>query len=554
MANPTIARTQAASVPQAFFQSAERHRERIALRSAGEEGTAYSYADLQHAVRSLAAGLNKTYPSVARIGILSENRPEWAIAYLAALASGKTVVPLDANLKTPEHLALIKQADLSVLFCSSRFAAELGPLLSHVRIHSFEPSGQNFWRSLMVEATGESHRPPADTAALIFTSGTTGQPRAVRLTHANLLANLEGVSGSLPITSDDVFLSLLPLHHTYEATCGFLYPLMHGATIAYARSLKSRDILDDIRAHCVTVMCGVPLMYEKMHDTMRRRIAEAPLPRRVLFQSFYALSGLGHRLGIKAGQKFFRPLRQRAGMATVRLFVSGGAAIPPHVAKFFSLVGFEFMQGYGMTECSPVISTNQPWNVQFGSVGPPLGNIEVRIHEPDQRGVGEIIVRGESVTPGYLDDPAKTAELLRNGWLHTGDLGYFQRGHLWICGRIKNVIISAAGKNIYPEELESLLVESPYVAEAVVFGQPRPGKQGEEVRAILVPQLDLLPPALQSSPPDRESVTALLTEVVKAVNDRSADYKRIVGFEVQFEELEKTSTRKVKRFVYRHRA
>jgi len=234
------------------------------------------------------------------------------------------------------------------------------------------------------------------------------------------------------------------------------------------------------------------------------------------------------------------------------MFVSGGAAMPAAITRFFNLIGFDFMEGYGMSECSPVISVNRPDNIRFGSVGPPLRNVEVRIEGADKSGVGEITVRSEANTIGYRDNPEATAALMRDGWLFTGDLGRFRHGHLWITGRKKNVIVSAAGKNIYPEELEEQLLASGRVQECVVFGRAKAGKQGEEVRAIIVPALDNLAAELGIDPenPDADRVRQAIEDTVQDVNNRVAAYKRITGCEIREKELEKTSSKKVKRYLY----
>jgi long-chain acyl-CoA synthetase len=345
----------------------------------------------------------------------------------------------------------------------------------------------------------------------------------------------------------------LPLHHTFESTCGFLTPLTNGCTVVYARSLKSKQIIEDIGTSRATVMIGVPLLWENMYQAMRRKINAAPLVRRVLFQTLFSLSDAGWRLNRRWGRTLFASLRKKAGLSSVRLFVSGAAAMPPHIVRFFVLLGFDFIQGYGMTETSPVATAHRPDDIRFDTVGRPITGVEVRIDNPNQAGIGEVLVRGDNCTSGYRGNPEATADLLKDGWLHTGDLGKMQDGHLQITGRAKNLIVSAAGKNIYPEELEEKLLISNYILEAVVFGRAKEGRQGEEVRAILVPDLEQFRSEFGLDPekPDRDQVMAKLKEVMAEVNERVAGYKRISGFAMQFEELEKTSTKKVKRFVYR---
>jgi long-chain acyl-CoA synthetase len=323
----------------------------------------------------------------------------------------------------------------------------------------------------------------------------------------------------------------------------------------YARSLKSREIREDIAANRANLMCGVPLLYEKLYHAVRRGIASAPPLRRFIFAVFFALSSAGWRLGRKWGKFLFSGLRQKADLGSIRMFVSGGAALPPMIARFFNLVGIDLLQGYGLTETSPVVSVNRPDDIKFGSVGPPLDGVEVRIDQPDAAGIGEVLIRGDNVTPGYRDNPEETAKLVRDDWLYTGDLGRVKKGHLWITGRAKNVIVSAAGKNIYPEELEEKLLESQYILEVLVLGKRKQGRQGEEIAAIVVPDLEQFRSDFDIDPksPDSDQIRRILKQEVRAANGRMADYKRVQSFEVSLEELEKTSSKKVKRYRYAQR-
>jgi len=538
---------------QGFLDRAKLQPEAVALKGNGGRGESITYGQAAQIMLRLAGSLSASAPDAGdRIGILSENRPEWPLTYLGILAAGKTVVPIDAALKHEEIVRVINDAGLKILFVSPKFEAATVERLPNVTCYSFDSRSSLNWRVLL----GTEGRLPSchkdDIAALIYTSGTTGSPKVVVLTHGNLLANYAGVSEALRFDSSDVFLSVLPLHHTYEAMCGFLTPLLAGATIVYGRSLKSAELLEDIGYNRVTVMCGVPLLFEKMAHSIQRGIDQTPVTQRMLLRLSSRLSGIGWRLGFKWGKLLFAPVKRKAGLSSVRMFVSGGAPLPPSIAQFYNYLGFDFLQGYGMTECSPVISTNRPDNIRFGSVGPPLRNLDVRIHEPDSDGIGEILVRGGSVTPGYLNNPDKTAELVRDNWLFTGDIGRLKNGHLWITGRRKLVIVSAAGKNIYPEELEEKLLESPYVLESVVFGRKKENRQGEEVCAVVVPDLEQLraKSGVGDSRPDVDEIKKIISTEIESVNARVAEYKRINSFEIRLQELEKTSAKKVKRHLY----
>ncbi len=538
---------------EAFEKTVSKLPEQIAFKADGGRGEQYTYRKAHEQVRQLANGLMaESFGQLTEIGLLSENRPEWCITYLAITAAGKTVVPIDATMKPSEMSYVIRHAGLKAVFTSGKFDKILSREHPDVAIYSFDDS-QSSWRSVFSPEIPAGPTPVNNVAVLIYTSGTTGEPKAVELTHRNLLANIEGIRPALPFDERHIFLSVLPLHHTFEATCGFLVPLFSGSSIVYARSLKSKEILEDISANQVTVMCGVPLLYEKMHHSIRRKIQAAPLVRRVLFRVFYVISRLGWMFGFKWGKTLFRGLRGRAGMDCMRMFVSGGAALPPHINCFFNMLGFDLQQGYGLTECSPVISVNNLDDNKFGSVGPPLANLEVKIFEPGEKGIGEIIVRGESITPGYRGRPQETAALIRDGWLYTGDLGKLEGGHLWITGRKKNLIVSAAGKNIYPEQIEEKLLESSYILETVVFGRLKREKQGEDICAIIVPDLEQFKADFGMAPekPDEALIERVIKDELDKVHRSIADYKRITDLKIQIEELEKTSSKKVKRFVYK---
>ncbi len=550
------------SVPATFLAVAQRQPEHVAI--VASEGGELSYGLLARRVEAVAGGLKGLgIKQRDRIAILSENRPEWAISYLAIQAAGATVLPLDVLLKPEEHQTLLSVGKPSAFFISKRFYPSLRETLSStfpdIRIILLDDDNSDD-EQVFIESLYDSEPylcetiDPGQPASLIFTSGTTGTPKAVILTHRNLQANIKGIFAGLNFHEQDRFLSLLPLSHVYECTTGFLTPLIAGATIIYARSLAANQVVEDLRNHRITILIGVPLLFEKMVRGMKRNLQRAPKSKQNLFNTFYSISSLGRKLGASPGKVLFKSLRAKAGMRTLRMMVSGGAPLDPAIAEFYATLGFDFLQGYGMTECSPVISVNFPDKNRIGSVGPALEGIEIRIDNPNAQGIGEILVAGESVTPGYLDDDEKTRSVIRDGWLCTGDLGRLDRGFLYICGRAKNLIVSAGGKNIYPEEIEIGLLENDFIAEALILGRPLADKQGEKVCALIYPDLECIceaHPECESAKPDSDSVRKLVAEVVSDVNQRMADYKKIVDWEIVPEEFEKTSSKKIKRTLYK---
>jgi len=521
----------------------------------GGKGPRFSYRELGAIIGRLAAGLKKKGVRKGdKVAILSENCPEWGAAYLAILACGAIVTPVDSSLKEGELSRLFRVSDLKAIFCSPRHMDKVKKLIDlndlGFSIYGLIGEEPNTLRGMLEKLPFYSDNVGlSDTAVLIYTSGTTGDPKGVILTHQNLLSNLNSIARTLPLYENDVFLSVLPMHHTFEATCGFLLPLYTGMTIVFARSLKSKELFSDIAQNKVTVMVGVPLLYEKLYNAINRKIKELSPIKKAALKAFYTASQMGRKLKQNPGRVLFRGLRRKAGLESIRLLVSGGAAIPSRIAEWFNLVGFVFLQGYGMTECSPVVSVNRADDNKFGSVGPPIPGIEVEIDGKSPDGIGEIKVRGGNTTPGYLGNPEATSKLLRDGWLYTGDLGKIENNHLYITGRKKNLIISGGGKNIYPEEIEAELNLSAIILESIVIGRHISGRAGEEIWAIIVPDLEYIN---ETGKPEKapKEIRNMIAMDVKAVNQRLAAHKRISGFEISLDELEKTTTRKVKRNLY----
>jgi long-chain acyl-CoA synthetase len=541
----------------AVFDSVKNFPDKAALIDDSDGRVAY--IDIKDRVERLAGGLHKAGINKGdRVGIISENCCRWGISYLAIQTAGGVVVPFDPVFKRGELADLLRVSEIKFLFCSEKWHLPLTQIIDFdkldIELISLFGEGEKKYSSLLKsESFVDENVSPNDPAAIIYTSGTTGTPKGVILTHGNILANIDSVSQALPFYDNDVFLSLLPLHHTLEATCGFLVPLVMGLTVFYAGSLKSRDVIDKIKSNGVTVMVAVPLVYEKFHLAIKRRLRQLPFMKRVLLDSFYKLSSFCRKFNLNPGKVLFKGLRRQGGLDSIRMFISGGAPLPSHIGKWFNAIGLRLLEGYGMTECSPVLAVNRPENICIGSVGPPLPDIEIKINEPNDDGIGEVIVRGGNTTPGYLNNPEATAELLRDGWLYTGDMGKIEKGLLFITGRSKNIIISGGGKNIFPEEIEGYLNQSDYVLESLAVGRMRSGKTGEEIWALIVPDREQFEMELAEDKKvvTEEKIKETITEIVKDVNSRLADYKRIVNFEIRNEEFEKTAAKKIKRTKYK---
>jgi long-chain acyl-CoA synthetase len=487
-----------------------------------------------------------------RVGLLGDNQPEWGMAYLSIVGYGMTAVPIDRLLKPGEYQRILEDSGTRVIIVSGAYIDDVHeikdslPDLEHI-LHLEEIIEQT-----EIKATPD-HNPNAnDLAVLIYTSGTTGQPKGVMLTHNNIMANVVSCTESISFSRGDNFLSVLPLHHTFECTAGLLAPIYEGATVTYVGSLKSRDIIDTMRETEATIMLAVPLLYEKMYAGILRKMKTQPPLLKTILNLSMCIVKFGEKFNKKLGQAVFRSLREKGGFGTIRFFVSGAAALPPEVAAGFERLGMVILQGYGLTEASPVVAVNRFGSPKHDSIGPVVPGVEVEILDPDESGVGELIVRGDNVMQGYYNNTEATEEVIKDGWLYTGDSGWVdEEGHLHIAGRLKNVIVTKAGKNIYPEEIEGELALSPYVAEVLVLGEVK--KSGEEyVKAIVFPDYEYLNEENMAT--DDATITTLLDKEIRARCANLADYKRVKEFELRKEEFPKTSTRKIKRFLLNQQA
>jgi long-chain acyl-CoA synthetase len=371
------------------------------------------------------------------------------------------------------------------------------------------------------------------------------------------MSNVAMVYSIIDITHSDSMISVLPLHHTFEATAGFLFPLYTGCSITYARSLKSKELIEDIKNSGTTLMVGVPLLFEKMYEGMRRNLKKLPLPKRTLVNLLFMTSQGASALGKKdLGVVLFKSLREKAGLNTVKHFVSGGAALPPYISEFFNLLGIRLYQGYGLTETSPVLTANPPYAMKHSTVGLPLPGVEVKIINEDNNGIGEIVAKGPNIFPCYYKNPQATAETFQDEWFLTGDLGWIdEEGYLTITGRKKNLLVTGGGKNVYPEEIEALLNQQPHILESLVLGVPRPGGMGDEVEALIVPNYEVLDKEAEENNIKwtPEQIEAVIKKEIAEVCTRLAEYKRIKKFSVHPEELAKTSTKKIKRYLYQQK-
>jgi long-chain acyl-CoA synthetase len=550
------------SIPGLALAHAGDRPEALALAQGGNGPERLTWRELAEHAAAVASLLRaRGVARGDRVILYSENRPAWGATYLGILARGAVAVPLDALLGPDEIAPLVAHSDARVAFVSKTLLPRLvqaapsgGPEHLFCLDGPDPQSGAEGLAGALAAAEpgdGEDGPRPDDPAVIIYTSGTTGKPKGVVLLHRNITSNIRSALAVFTVTAADSFLSVLPLHHTLECTGGLLLPLSSGARVTYARSLKSRELLEDLAGCRATVLIGVPLLYEKMYQGIKRAMDKAPPARRALLGALGAVVNGGRALGLDLAPALFRPIRAKAGLDHIRFFVSGAAALAGEVFLGFRDLGIGVIEGYGLTEASPVLSLNPPGRQRLLSVGPALPGVTIEIRDADEAGVGEIWAKGPNVMAGYLDNPAATDEVLVDGWLRTGDVGRLDaQGYLYITGRAKSLIVSAAGKNIYPEEIEAEIEVSPYVAEVLVVPRTDPRSGREEVHAIVFPDFEAVEATAGVGRDDAAAVESLLRQEVTRLTERLADYKRVKGITVRDEEFPKTSTKKIKRFLF----
>ncbi len=522
------------TIKTALEDSSDRFSTSVAFQMRGQQ---FTFTQVKTIALKIQAKLRKLGVKQGdRVALLSENRPEWAIAYLAIVSMGAVVVPLDAMLNKEDIFPLMDDSGAKATILSKNFIDFIQG--QKILMEEFEslPNGSKL-DNVAISLD--------DLAAIVYTSGTTGVPKGVMLTHKNIMSNVVAASSLFNFGPKDNFLSVLPMHHTFETTAGFLGPFYNGSKITYAESLKSHSLLRNMQETKVTIMCGVPLLYQLFFDGIMREVEEKGLG--TLFTVLFTISRLFKNLiGINIGKYLFKMIHAKFG-GKIKFFVSGGAAIDPQLVSSFDYMGFTILQGYGLTESSPILAANTLKHNQIGSVGKPLPGVEIRIAGTDP--VGEILAFGPNIMKGYYKRKDISAKVVINGWLYTGDVGYLdEEGYLFITGRSKDVIVTSSGVNVYPGEVEFLLNKAISIKESCVMGSKvKEGlkKGSEEVFAIIVPDMEFFK---KIKAEDDASVKHRIEMEVKEVNRKAPDFKRIAKYEIRYEELPKTRLKKVKRF------
>lgn len=553
------------SMQDMLLQSAKKYSDKLALEDLSNTPIhRLNYHDLLYSVLKFgkaleSLGINKR----THIAIIGENRVQWAISYLTAMCFNHVIVPIDRNLPDNEILNILHESEAEVIIFSESYAELLVGIRSSLKkLKHFICMDETFSTDFMVmkkmmdsiQSTSVEELPvidPNDLAEIIFTSGSLGRAKGVMLSQKNLVSNLMDMVGMLFVYPEDRFLSVLPMHHTYECTCGMLCPLYCGASVHYARSLKT--IVDDIQKVKATMLLGVPLLFDKMFKKISKSIKEDKIKSKVV-PPLVKVTDLMKTVGFASlKKKIFHELHEKFG-GSVRVFIAGGAAPDPLVAKGLQGFGFNFLQGYGLTETSPILTLNQIDNFKDNAAGIPLPSVEIKINKPDADGCGEIWARGSNIMLGYYKNEKTTADAFHDDWFKTGDIGYIDEdGFLHINGRKKNVIISKSGKNVFPEEIEDILNRSPYILESMVFGE-KDEKHDEIIACKIVVDAEafIMESQTHNVKITDDMINRKILEEINLVNKQLPQFKRIIKHYIQEKEFEKTTTQKIKRYLVKN--
>ena len=498
----------------------------------------YTYRELETIVKDIAGFLEKDGVRPGdKIGVIGVNSPEWMFAYFAVLYAGAVIVPLDNALHTDELEHYMEFGGVTRLFAESsrlertdkdgKLSIVKYPLETITALKApYEP----------IEPQKED-----DLASILFTSGTTGTPKGVMLTHKNLVSDCLLTQGNILITDKDVIYAVLPLHHSYTMQAVIYMAISTGGTVVFGKKLAMSRIKIELREGKVTMLMAVPMLYNKIIAGLMRGVKEKSKVLYVLIRFLMSVSGILKHIGVNVGKKWFSFLLKNVSLENIRVCISGGGPLPVSTFKQYQQLGIDFVQGYGLTEASPITHLNPIEAFRMESVGRKHPQEEVRIVDPDEDGNGVIYVKGPMVMKGYYNNPEATAEVLSpDGWLNTGDVGHQDEdGYLYLTGRAKSVIVTEGGKNVFPEEIEDKFQLYGEIDQLCVIKYMKDkSRLSEGIAAVIVPA---------DKEGDRAAVEKRLQEIVDEVNKNLQGYKRITKVIFTYDRLPMTSTSKIKR-------
>jgi long-chain acyl-CoA synthetase len=547
---------------EGFRETAERWPNNVAVeiqrRDSLDRLESYTYRELLRMGESVGRWLvEQKLEHGARIALIADNSPRWVATFLGIIAAGCTAVPLDTTLDHTQAAKLLKDSGSSWFFADSKHLAVAEEAACAVGIGVVQLDGESTSKPTLdqILSAGPADfvspsSSPEEVACILYTSGTTADPKGVMLSHANFRGEAEAAFGWAHIDSNDAVLGILPLFHVLALVTNLVLPLLMGARVVYLETLNAREMLRGLEERRITVLSVVPAVFYLIHERIFSEVAARGKLVQLVVRILMALSLFMRRFGVNPGKLFFPKVHKVFG-GHMRYLLSAGSRFSSPIARDFRAFGLDVMQGYGLTETTGAAFATPPDRIVIGSVGPPLQGLEGKIANPQvEEGidtpVGEILIRGASVMKGYWNRPDATREVLKDGWLYTGDLGYFDaRGNLFVTGRKKEVIVLSTGKNIYPEEVEAHYQKSECIKEICVLGL-EDASGAERLHAVVVPDFDVL---------KRRKVVNVREVVRFELEGLSAELpstKRINSYEIWQENLPRTTTRKIKRFEVQH--
>ncbi len=523
-----------------------------------EEYIYITHKEVRDMINALGTALINMGLKDKRIAVIGEGRYEWEIAYLSIVCGTGIVVPLDKSLTENELKNLIRKSEVEAIFCSGKYVETLEKFkntgvgkLKHLISMDLEQHKHGVYSQLELIEDGKELLKNGDTrflnaeinpdemSIMLFTSGTTSEPKIVALSHKNICSNLMDIGSILDVNSEDVFLSVLPIHHVFECTVGFLFSLYKGATTVFCTGL--RHVAENLKEHKISIMANVPGVYERVLKMLKMKLKkEGKLEKILEDEQKYKDLPVGEK------KEKFKEVHEMLG-GNIKLLISGAAALEKSVEEEYRLLGFNLVQGYGLTETSPVVGVGSKRFHKIGSIGKSVPSVEAKIVDANKDGIGELVVKGPSIMLGYFGNKEATDEVLKDGWFYTGDLARMDdEGYIFICGRKKSVIVLKNGKNIFPEEIENLVNRIEGVTESFIFGKQR-GSDKDDIKINVKVVFDReIVKDVYKVETDEEIYEAIRAKI-KEINKLMPQYKAIRGMILSEEPLIKTTTNKIKR-------
>lgn len=527
-----------------------------------ENFTEITYEQFGKEVKGLVTGLNDIIGLKGkRIVVIGENTYYWYVSYMGLLCSDAIAVPVDKELPVNEIENVIKRARATCVIYSAKkeeaikkVKENLPDVKLYIKMNSDdEVNGKDAGINYIIEHGNKLIKQgnkyfenviidPEEFKLLIFTSGTTSQAKGVMICNRNLAENINSVSAYVHITEEDRFFSVLPLHHTYESSIGFLIPMAVGASIAVCEGLKY--IVPNLKQTKPTIMLAVPLLIENLYKKINENIKKSKKDK--LVKSMIHVTNALKGVNVDIKRKVFSEIYDNLG-GRIRFLVSAAAPIDPKIGKWVQDIGINFLQGYGLTETSPIAALTPEFDQKVGSAGKPVVCAEIKIDNPNENNEGEILIKSKTLMLGYYENEEATNEVIEDGWFHSGDIGYLDEdGFLYITGRCKNVIVTQNGKNIYPEEIELLLGNIEEIKECMVYGKEVEGEKELIISVKVIPNREKIEEKYGKDVTN-EKIHDIIWEKIKEVNKKLTSYKAIKNLEIKNDEFEKTTTMKIKR-------